>query len=232
MTASTETLYYVLRDGSTGEEQLTWNDVEQLCRSGALGCVDCKKILATNLEALKALGVEAYPHKFARRHTISELVAAHGDQSHDELEQIRPETITSGRILAIRSFGKANFLAVSDGHARIQIYIRQDSLPARDFEKPVIGRSLLPIAQDGVGANNTPESFRSFRVAGIEIGMVRLGCLAERSPQAVGVIVRKCLKQLVERLHGSILKYQYFPPVPPHWRFLEITQPSKQTRSR
>jgi hypothetical protein len=36
MTASTETLYYVLRAGSTREEQWTWNDVEQLCRSGAL----------------------------------------------------------------------------------------------------------------------------------------------------------------------------------------------------
>ena len=45
-----------------------------------------------------------------------------------------PETITSGRILAIRSFGKANFLAVSDGRSKIQIYIRQDSLPALDFQ--------------------------------------------------------------------------------------------------
>ena len=32
-------------------------------------------------------------------------------------------------------------------------------LPARDFEQPVIGRSLLPIAQDSVGANNAPEIF-------------------------------------------------------------------------
>jgi lysyl-tRNA synthetase class 2 len=87
-----------------------------------------------NLEGLKALGVEAYPHKFERRHTISELVAAHGEESHDDLEKTRPETITSGRILAIRSFGKANFLAVSDGHAKIQIYIRQDSLPPLDFD--------------------------------------------------------------------------------------------------
>ena len=87
-----------------------------------------------NLEALKALGVAAYPHKFERRHTVSELVEAHGEQSHDDLEAARPETITSGRILAIRSFGKANFLAVSDGRAKIQIYIRQDSLPALDFQ--------------------------------------------------------------------------------------------------
>jgi lysyl-tRNA synthetase class 2 len=58
-----------------------------------------------NLEALKALGVEPYPHKFERRHPISELVDAHGARTHDELEQLRPETSTSGRILAIRSFG-------------------------------------------------------------------------------------------------------------------------------
>ena len=88
-------------------------------------------------------------------------------------------------------------------------------LPARDFEQPVIGRSLLPIAQDGVGANNRLNLSEASGVAGIEIGMVRLGCLAERSPQAVGVIVRKCLKQIVERLHGSTTQIPIFPTSPP-----------------
>src|SRR5581483_12353805 len=60
--------------------------------------------------------------------------AAHGAKSHDELEAERPDTTTSGRILAIRSFGKANFVAITDGRAKIQIYIRQDSLPALDFQ--------------------------------------------------------------------------------------------------
>jgi hypothetical protein len=88
-------------------------------------------------------------------------------------------------------------------------------LPRCDFEQPVIGRPLLPIAQDGVGANDAPESFRSFRVTGIEIGMVRLGCLAERSPQLVGVIVRKCLEQIVERLHDSTHSNTDISPSPP-----------------
>ena len=88
----------------------------------------------SKLEALKALGVPVYPHTFQRQHTVSELVDAHGGKSHDELEAERPETVTSGRILAIRSFGKANFLAVSDGHSKLQIYIRQDSLPELDFQ--------------------------------------------------------------------------------------------------
>jgi lysyl-tRNA synthetase class 2 len=88
----------------------------------------------SNLQQLEQLGIDVYPRRFDRRHTVSDLVAAHGSKGHDELEAERPETVTSGRILAIRSFGKANFLAISDGSAKIQIYIRQDSLPPLDFQ--------------------------------------------------------------------------------------------------
>src|SRR3954467_12488263 len=88
----------------------------------------------SNLEELAKLGIETYPRRFERRHTISELVDQFGDQSHDQLEGDRHETTTSGRILAIRSFGKANFLVLSDGLAKIQVYIRQDALPALDFQ--------------------------------------------------------------------------------------------------
>jgi lysyl-tRNA synthetase class 2 len=87
-----------------------------------------------NLKQLQQLGVEVYPNRFDRRHTVAELVAAHNAKTHHELEAERPETVTSGRILAIRSFGKANFLAISDGAAKIQIYIRQDALPPLDFQ--------------------------------------------------------------------------------------------------
>jgi lysyl-tRNA synthetase class 2 len=88
----------------------------------------------SNLEELAKLGVEIYPRRFDRRHTISELVQEYGERTHDELEGDRIETATSGRILAIRSFGKANFLVLSDGIARIQVYIRQDALPPLEFQ--------------------------------------------------------------------------------------------------
>src|SRR5712692_8647786 len=88
----------------------------------------------TNLDELSRLGLEIYPRKFERRHTIAELVDAYGQRTHDELEDDRSETITSGRILAIRAFGKASFLVLSDGHAKIQIYIRMDSMPELDFK--------------------------------------------------------------------------------------------------
>ena len=88
----------------------------------------------SNMAELAKLGVEIYPRTFERRHTISALVDDYGQRTHDELEGERIETITSGRILAIRSFGKANFLVLSDGHAKLQVYIRQDSMPALDFK--------------------------------------------------------------------------------------------------
>src|SRR5256712_10233820 len=87
-----------------------------------------------NLAELSKLGIEVYPRRFDRTHTIAELVERYGGRSHDELEADRIETVTSGRILGIRSFGKANFLVLSDGLAKIQVYIRQDSVPELDFK--------------------------------------------------------------------------------------------------
>jgi lysyl-tRNA synthetase class 2 len=86
-----------------------------------------------NFEELQRLGVPPYPHKFDRTDTVQALVAAHGDASAEALEATRVQTRTAGRILAIRSFGKANFLVISDGQAKIQVYLRKDALSERDF---------------------------------------------------------------------------------------------------
>jgi lysyl-tRNA synthetase class 2 len=87
-----------------------------------------------NLAKLSELGVNVYPHKFERTATITDLVRAHGGKTASELEEQRIPAIASGRILGIRSFGKANFLVLSDGRSRIQVYIKKDSLPERDFD--------------------------------------------------------------------------------------------------
>jgi lysyl-tRNA synthetase class 2 len=86
-----------------------------------------------NMAELARLGVDLYPHVFARTDTVHALVDRHGAAPADQLATTRVDTVTSGRILAIRSFGKANFLALTDGRSRIQVYIRQDALSERDF---------------------------------------------------------------------------------------------------
>jgi lysyl-tRNA synthetase class 2 len=88
----------------------------------------------SNLDELTKLGVEAYPRRFDRTHSISQLVAGYSERTREELEAERIQTTTSGRIVGIRSFGKASFLVLSDGLKTIQAYVRQDQVPELDFK--------------------------------------------------------------------------------------------------
>ena len=87
----------------------------------------------SNLAELRALGIDIYPTRFDARGTISAVVDEHGGATGDALEASHVHTRVAGRILGIRSFGKANFLVISDGRSRVQVYVRKDSLPERDF---------------------------------------------------------------------------------------------------
>src|SRR3954454_16920427 len=135
-----------------------------------------------NLEEFTGLCVARYPNRFERRHTVTELGEADGTKSHDELDGERPETTTSGRTLAIRSFGKANFLAITDGRARIQVYIRQDSLPELDFQ-------LFKLLDFGDWVGVEGRLFRT-KTNELTIWASRLHFLA------------KCLLPLPEKWHG------------------------------
>ena len=86
------------------------------------------------LEELVRLGVAGYPHRFDRTTTIAAAVEEHGRKSGDALEAERPHVRLAGRILGVRTFGKANFLVLSDGLRRVQAYVREDALPALDFQ--------------------------------------------------------------------------------------------------
>jgi lysyl-tRNA synthetase, class II len=86
-----------------------------------------------NLAAITKLGIQPYPHRFHTSDTVTTLVDTHGAKAKEELEATRVETITAGRIISIRSFGKASFFVLSDGRRRIQVYVRQDALSERDF---------------------------------------------------------------------------------------------------
>jgi lysyl-tRNA synthetase, class II len=136
----------------------------------------------SNLEALTRLGVAAYPNRFERRDTIAALVERHSPKSHDALEAERPETKTSGRILAIRSFGKANFLVISDGRAKLQVYIRQDSMPALDF-------AIFKLLDFGDWVGIEGRLFRT-KTNELTIWAARIHFLA------------KCLLPLPEKWHG------------------------------
>ena len=135
-----------------------------------------------NLAELVRLGVSLYPHSYERTHTIEELVRAYGGRTDAELEAEQIRTSTASRIFVIRSFGKANFLVLSDGRARIQVYIREDALSERDFRT----FRLLDFG-DFVGVEG--RLFRT-RTGEFTIWASRLEFLA------------KCLMPLPEKWHG------------------------------
>src|SRR5687767_1156545 len=98
------------------------NEIEQVAQRKA------------KLSELVALGVPPYPVRFERTATISEVVAARSAETGEALEAEKPAAVVAGRILSIRGFGKANFLVLSDGLQRLQVYVRADSMPERGFE--------------------------------------------------------------------------------------------------
>src|SRR5262245_13162301 len=88
----------------------------------------------SKLEEITELGVPAYPNRFDRTDAISDIVTRYGATPGEALEAARPVVAVSGRILGLRSFVKANFLALSDGLARLQVYVREDSTDAQSFQ--------------------------------------------------------------------------------------------------
>jgi lysyl-tRNA synthetase class 2 len=135
-----------------------------------------------NFEELQRLGVTPYPHVFARTDTVTALVEAHGARTGEELDAARVATTTAGRILAIRSFGKANFLVLSDGRSRIQVYIRKDALSERDF-------ALFKLLDFGDFVGVSGHLFRT-RTNELTIWAAKLEFLA------------KCFIPLPEKWHG------------------------------
>jgi lysyl-tRNA synthetase class 2 len=87
-----------------------------------------------NYEELVALGVRPYPHAYDATHRIADVVAAHGPSSGEQLEAEHVHVRVAGRILGLRTFGKANFIVLSDGVSTVQVYVRKDSVSAEAFQ--------------------------------------------------------------------------------------------------
>lgn len=76
------------------------------------------------LDGLRAAGIDPYPARVKRTHTIAEARAAYEPEGSNE-------TVFSivGRVKSIRVMGKASFADLEDGTGRLQILVRRDTLP-------------------------------------------------------------------------------------------------------
>ena len=79
------------------------------------------------LEDLGRDGIDPYPSTFPVTHQPGDLLTRYATADDAALAAAEPVTV-AGRILSLRSHGKASFAHLKDRTGRIQIYVRQDTV--------------------------------------------------------------------------------------------------------
>jgi lysyl-tRNA synthetase class 2 len=94
------------------------------------------------LDEITQMGVRPYAGRYEVTASAQGLVDAHGGKSKEDLERTKDTVSVAGRIVALRSFGKACFCHIQDGSGRIQLYFQKNTLgddPFSLFKKLDIG---------------------------------------------------------------------------------------------
>jgi lysyl-tRNA synthetase class 2 len=80
------------------------------------------------LDDLRAMGADPYSQSFEPADRAADILAANEVKDSAALEQSPVNVSAAGRIVAMRSFGKAAFAQIQDASGRIQIYFKKDVL--------------------------------------------------------------------------------------------------------
>src|SRR5512140_3886595 len=90
-----------------------------------------REIITTRLEkaeALRALGVDPFGNGVAPGHLAADLHARYGQAPAEEIAKDPGPWSVAGRVLALRSFGKAAFLKVRDRSGELQVWVKKDKV--------------------------------------------------------------------------------------------------------
>jgi lysyl-tRNA synthetase class 2 len=79
-------------------------------------------------EEISAMGIRPYAGRFDVSVSAQGLIDQYGQTSKEDLEKTRVGVLVAGRIVAMRSFGKAGFGHLQDGSGRIQFYFQKNTL--------------------------------------------------------------------------------------------------------
>ncbi len=85
------------------------------------------------IREIEALGFRAYGQRFDFTHTIPWIWENFGAHKAEDLEREQPRVRIAGRIQTIRRMGKAGFLHLLETGERLQVYVRKDAVPERDY---------------------------------------------------------------------------------------------------
>jgi lysyl-tRNA synthetase class 2 len=131
---------------------------------------------------LTAGGFPSYPNDFKPTHTTAQVISEFGAMNDEELQGAPGDVRLAGRIMAIRSFGKASFFHIQDRRNRLQIYARKDRLGEQ-------GYALFQALDIGDVIGVSGRMFRT-KTKELTVEAQNLHLLA------------KCLRPLPEKWHG------------------------------
>ncbi len=123
------------------------------------------------LDALKQLGVNAYPADSTRTHTCREVV--------DDFNQLEGSTVTVvGRIVSIRSFGKLAFIKLRDMSGDVQLYLQKDDVAELDSASGTLGMKQLKLLDTGDFIQSTGSVIKT-KTGEISVGVKKLRLLTK-----------------------------------------------------
>ena len=81
------------------------------------------------LERLRELGVNPYPYRFQRTHSIAML-----KENEEQISASESQVAIAGRVMSLRKHGHTAFGNIKDNTDTIQFYIRDDEVEEAEFE--------------------------------------------------------------------------------------------------
>lgn len=133
-------------------------------------------------EAIKALGLDPYGHRFDRTHSSKELKDLYSEKTNEELAELNVAVKVAGRIMTKRGKGKAGFMHIQDKDGQIQIYVKTDNVGEENYE--LFDKADLG---DIVGIEGT-------------VFITHTGELSVRANNYIHLV--KALRPLPEKFHG------------------------------
>ncbi len=88
---------------------------------------------AGRVREIEALGYKPFGKRFDFTHTIPDILRQYSDKSAEELlPEVRVKI--AGRIQTVRRMGKAGFAHIQQNGGRLQLYVKKDAVPERDYQ--------------------------------------------------------------------------------------------------
>ncbi len=134
------------------------------------------------LEQLEEAGISGFPNDFRPSTTSLALSESYGEKTGEELDGATEQFAIAGRIMTLRSMGKAAFLHIQDRYGRMQLYVRKNEVGDEAYD----AFKLMEVG-DIVGAQGRVMKTRTGELS-LFVSHIRL--------------LTKALRPLPEKFHG------------------------------